>query len=138
MSMVRHVWTVICTTIITDRETNATSYINTIEAAGVPSFPALLPPLSIGTNWRKDSDELVSLRIRVKFALPDGSVRNVVQVPDTDVTRRRHRLNIVCGEIEVREPGVHFFVVQIKQKDRWETVCRIPLDVMHVEVQDSD
>lgn len=135
--MVHHVWTVICTTIITDRETNATSYINTIEAAGVSTFPALLPPLSIGTNWRKDSDNLVSLKIRVKFESPDGSISNVMQVDDVEINRRRHRLNIVCGEIEVRKPGVHSFIVQMKQRDRWETACRIPLDVIQAEVQDS-
>ena len=134
--MVRHVWTVICTTIITDRETNATSYINTIEAAGVSAFPTLLPPLSIGTNWRKDSDDLALLKIRVKFESPDGSISTVMQVDDVEINRRRHRLNIVCGDIEVREPGVHFFIVQMKQRDRWETACRIPLDVIQAEIQD--
>jgi hypothetical protein len=135
--MINHVWSVLCSKSVIDKESNNLSLIDTLEQVnllGVEVGKAALIPLKA---------ELVSLWTRDDFDVPQaGKGRTLVKTPhdeelgriefDVNLTEniRLRTRNQMVG-IPVKEAGVQFFVIEIQQQDTedWAEVARIPLDV---------
>jgi hypothetical protein len=132
--MISHMWTIPCSLIITDRETNLVSYIGTVESAQAPQFPIQFPPLSIGTLWRKDRAEPEILAIRLILERPSKQKDELITVGPITMERSLHRVNMVCS-FEAKEPGIHTLIVQLRKGEkRWTAASRIPLEIVQLTV----
>ena len=125
-------WALLCQQAITDRTTNAISYLNAVEELTVESFPAQLPPITVSTIWRRKNwtgepeEGNIAMRIRIT-----GTVKEEItsQVNQEFGSHDRYRINRGIGGIPVTEPGVVNFHIEHKDDDEWNERFRIPLRV---------
>jgi hypothetical protein len=127
--MIRNVWSILCRDILTDQETNAVTYIQSIEEGAAVALPTLISPVSIGTLWEKDSDQEEMLLARVVFAYPSGVEKQLLQTRELTISRQHQRLHFKINGLPVAEFGRHEVRVEIRQNGQWHTVSRLPLVV---------
>ena len=135
--MIEHIWTIPCRYILTDKTTNAPSYIGIIEGGASVKFPAKFPPLSMATTWRKTSTEAEILEVRVLLEGPSKQKRVVMATDPITMEKQTHRLNLSCG-LDVKEPGTHYLITQLKKDGkRWVTVSRLPFEIIQTSTISS-
>lgn len=124
--MIRNVWSVLCKTIITDQETNAVSYIHSIEEGSASSLPTVISPIVVGTLWEKDSEQEEVLLARIVFALPSGTERLLLQTRPLSISQPRQRVHFKLEGISITESGRHEIRVEARAQDGWYIVSRLP------------
>lgn len=127
--MIRHIWTILARTIITDKETNLISYVNCIEEITTKNLPATLPTIGIGTLWEKDSNQAELLKLRISLIYPSGKSKEILKTEDISMVKIRHRLNILAGNLIVEEEGKHNIQVEILYNNNWDVVSKVPFFV---------
>jgi hypothetical protein len=130
--MIRNVWSILCKDILTDQETNAVTYIQSIEEGAAVALPILVSPVSIGTLWEKDSDREEILVARVVLAHPSGVEEQLLQTGELTFSRQHQRLHFKINGLPVAEFGRHEVRVEIRQNGHWQTVSRLPLVVKKI------
>ena len=140
--MIRHVWTVYCRSVLTDKETNNVSLIQALESIhfkgvgdGTDSGKRTAIPFnsSLITLWaRKAWDTPVTSTMRIRFIGPDESeLLNstfVVNLQDQERTRSIARLNA----LGINGSGVYEWVVDRvgeDEEDEWVEEARVPVAV---------
>jgi hypothetical protein len=125
--MPRHVWSIPCQTVLTDQESNLSSYIRCVEAFTVSRTPVPFPPLVIGTLWVKSSKEdVIELRIRVMS--PEGDFVSTRAHPRTSFQGyNRYRINLRVGSFDITAPGEYTILTEHKEGDEWKVDSRIPI-----------
>lgn len=133
--MASFIWAVICQQIITDRETNAVSYINALEAIALGRFPTQLPPLYVATLWQKTAEN-DKVEMRIKVYAPDGSTVHTEDGPIAKFGKefRRYRVNMLVVGASAPKPGVYQYAVEQKQGGAWREVAKYPLEVLQVDL----
>lgn len=124
--MIRNVWSVLCKTVITDQETNAVSYIHSIEEGSAPSLPTVISPVVVGTLWEKHSEQNEVLLARIVFALPSGMERLLLQTQPLSISQPRQRVHFKLEGISITEFGRHEIRVEARAQDGWHIVSRLP------------
>ncbi len=127
--MIRNVWSILCKDMLTDQETNAVTYIQSIEEGAAATLPTLISPVSIGTLWEKDSNREEMLVARVVLAYPSGVEKQLLQTRELTFSRQHQRLHFKIKGLPVTEFGRHEVRIEIRQNDHWQTVSRLPLVV---------
>src|SRR5262249_55181536 len=132
--MIRHVYSVLCTRMITDRDTNNVSLIEIVERLAGPADPEpaqglIAIQLDFVSMWaRSNPDEPTRGRARLKYLSPDNNSMAdpiVYPVDLSDLIRVRNLTRF--GAIPLRGGGTYHFVVEFEREDRWEEVARYPL-----------
>ena len=142
--MIDHVWTVLCSRSVIDRETNNMSLFEVIEqlTLGDASPPAersaedegLAPiQLELVTLWtRHRDDESESGRARIRFYRPSGWFDPLTREYNIDLTvHRRVRNRSKLAGLAIREPGRHHFETSVWDEagDDWHVVATTPLEI---------
>lgn len=122
--------------VITDRETNTASYIDSIEAFGVTSLPHDFPPIFVCAVWCRDhKNEKLRARLRIKAA--DGGVIFKFEYPEIVLKTSRHRYNLQLGGFKITSAGTHEVIIELRAGDRWKTVASLPFDVELLAQEDT-
>lgn len=141
--MITHVWSVICSRSLVDKENNNITLSNIIEQIEIgfsvePSGVGLIPmDNEIVSFWvRSDPDQPETGRSRVMFEKPDESSLIVSESEIDLVNFERARTRVISNMLQIGSRGRHHFVVQCQQANSqdWQTVARVPLDVKYVIV----
>lgn len=127
--MIRNVWSVLCKDILTDQETNAVTYIQSIEEGAAVALPILISPVSIGTLWEKDSDQEEMFVARVVLVYPSGVEKQLLQTGELTLSRQRQRLHFKINGLPATEYGRYEVRVEIQQTGHWQTAGRLPFVV---------
>lgn len=118
--------------VITDRESNTASYIDSVEVFAVPSVPYKFPPVFLSTVWRRleDDDKLIA-RVRIKG--PGGAVLFAFEFPELAMATDLHRYNLQLGGFKIESAGPHSAVVEQRASDRWKAVASLPFEIELLE-----
>lgn len=127
--MIKHVWSVVCTEVLTAQETNSVSYINCIERIQTSELPCVLPPFWLTTLWTRQAPESELLRVKVLLVDPDGKKRAVFESEEVTVDKQNVRVNIRVVGLTVGSEGTHNLRVQQRRENRWRRVADLPLHV---------
>lgn len=140
--MIRHVWTVYCREVLTDKETNSVSTIQALESLhfgtsvdeNVSGQSQLVPFESkLITLWaRREWDTPVTSTARIRFLGPDGSelLNSTVLVNLEEHLRIRSTANL--SNLGIKGSGFYEWVVDRAGsggEDEWVEEARIPLQV---------
>jgi len=139
--MIKHAWSLMCTKCITDPDTKNVTLTEVVEQLNVPpnvTFPATAPFQTdfVSTWYREDADRAERATGRVVVHGPDGNSREAVQFAiDLTAFYRVHTIIRSAG-LELVSTGVYYFVVECRAEgqQQWETVARLPLNVVRLEV----
>lgn len=125
----KHVWSVLCERVSTDRATNTLSLLTCLEELTVAEVPAAVPNATIGTLWFKESDGPEQLSIRFSVENPEGLL-TVLHEGQLEVTKQRQRANLAMANFTFKLTGVYFFrVYQEQNTDEWVEVSCTPVVV---------
>ena len=134
--MIRHVWSVLCSRSVIDKDTNNVSIHDVIEQIGIQGEPKpdgfLAMPFEIISLWTRDaSNAPIEGSERISVITPSGneSIAAEVQLDLTKVERHRHRVKF--GGLPIVEEGNYYFLVELKYGDtEWNEVAKLPLKVL--------
>jgi hypothetical protein len=132
--MATFVWAINCQRVLTDRETNSVTYVQTVEQLALPRLPYSIPPIVNGSLWRADAPE-ESLTVRVRLVSPSGVVvgeRATGELRFSAATQR-FRVNLGLAGVELTEFGIHHIVVEQLRGSDWKEEVRLPLEVTEVQ-----
>ena len=139
--MPEHIFTVVARGLSTDVQSNSLTVFSILEELGtVPSFPAVVPEVSVVTLWRRmPGDEGIAFAQRMRFIDPSGN-----EVAHADQTFRfeklRHRVMTSVRMVPIRMSGCHRFEILLRRDDAqpWgNTVASYPVEVLHAEEQEA-
>jgi hypothetical protein len=133
--MIRHAWSVLCQTPLTDASSNNVSLINVVEqltlSGPVPRGAVIPFNLHLVSLWVRDpSDPPARGRGRLRTETPAGAGGQIEFDLDlTDQSRLR-----TFGEIATltaRGTGLYWFIVELQRSpdSAWTEVARLPLQV---------
>lgn len=135
--MIDHVWTVVCSQIVIDRDSNNVSLQNIIEQINIRAEPmpdGKLPiVLHTMTLWvRTDSNTPARGRGRVKFVSPSGQAAAPLEFDINLSEYTGHRTRGKFGGLPVTEPGRYSFRVDFQEEgeDEWRQVASVPVEVI--------
>ena len=135
----RHIWTVICSNSVIDKDTNNVSLFDVLEQIQLDMVVtpedavAVLPfPLNIVSLWsREQPDNPTQVHAKDRVLSPTGQIlfegEYDIDISEYQRTRYKRRL----FGLQVPESGEYNLVTQFKASKRstWREVCRIPLQI---------
>lgn len=127
--MITNTLSILCQNIIIDKETNATSYINSIEDLTANKLPGRIPKISLGTLWTKDSKESEILEIRIKLSGPDGSEKTILETGKFEMKARNHRINVLMDGLPFDKEGFYRFIIEYRENDAWKQAKTLFLSI---------
>ena len=135
--MYDHVWTVLCSHAVVDRETNNVSLQNVVEEItirGAPKPGASVPVhVELMTLWsRRVVNMPVKGQLRVTLLSP-AQAELLTFEGEVDLTQAdRARSRLVYQSLPIHETGRHLFCVETREKeqDEWGQVAIVPLKVV--------
>ena len=132
--MIDHVWSILCSNTVTDKESNNISLHNVVESLEIfaaPQESQLLPiHLEFVTLWiRRDPEVSVKGNSRVSLVSPSGKTvtSNELAIDLSKAERTRNRF--IYDSLPMEESGRHHFVVELQVDGDWQQVASIPLAV---------
>jgi hypothetical protein len=127
--MSKHIWSVVCQTILTDQFSNTVSYIQAIEGYTVVQLPTVAPPMMLGILWGREGNEN-AVRTRVRIVAPDQSIALTFEAEPASYGQNvRIRQNIMLGGFVYGQAGNYELVVEHKRLNEWVTATSIPIQV---------
>ncbi len=141
--MVKHVWTVICSRAVIDRESNNVSLENVLERIRINAEPEpdgfIGIPFTVISLWIRENDELpTKSKTRLEMVSPSGETRVVNEV-DVDLTEYiRFRSITRFSGIPADRSGRYSFRVAVQQEGSkdWDIVAEVPLSVTFIQKSD--
>ncbi len=136
--MIDHVWSVLCTRSVVDRDSNMISLLDGIEevtATVPPAFennPVAIPFVyEIVSLWSR-SDPALPVRARGRIRLLDQAGAQIGVSHDFDIDLTRHerlRTQAKSAGLPAHGSGRYWFVVELQLEERpeWQQVARLPL-----------
>jgi hypothetical protein len=145
--MIDHVWTVVCSRAVIDRESNNVSLENVLEQLTISTGPkpgGLLPiRIDVMTLWvRSDFNVPATGTGRVTFVSPSGAESELLEFPINLEEHQRFRSRARYQALPLAESGRYSFRVDLRVDgaEEWQTVSVVPLEVNFappVEQQDN-
>lgn len=137
--MIRHVYSILCSKVSVDRETNNISLFETLESVQFTistalTFPANVPfEASLVTLWaRQDPNEPLEGEMRVRLLAPNGDQlgmfpNNIIDLRAAPRARFVGRIN----GLRVAGDGIHEWEIayRLVNQEEWHTVASVPLEV---------
>lgn len=134
--MIDHVWTVLCSKSIIDKDSNSISLLEVIEqitGRGVKGEAVVPIPMELVSLWaRTDPEKPARGRARVCLIEPDGSERDPFEIDIDLMTYQRSRTRFQMSGLPIRLAGRYYFRIEIhtQGEEGWGEVSRIPLEVV--------
>ena len=136
--MPKQLWTILCTSISIDQETNVISLFGVIEqlqiGGGMSVDQQLVLPsqFNLVTLWtRSDADKAEKAVARYNLQLPNGEIKpgGEIQVELTSSIRNRSIVKI--NGLPIHGPGEYKFLIEIRADDsqEWIRAHELPLQV---------
>jgi len=134
--MIDHVWSVLCSRAVIDKESNNVSIQNVLErvTVGAEPEPNLALPIEheVISFWtRRETDVRERAKVRIKYVTPSGH-EFAVHEQDIDLTQHaNYRTRVRSLTLRYVETGRHFFEVEIQPEgvEEWQRVASIPIDM---------
>jgi hypothetical protein len=146
--MVEHIWTVLCSHAVVDKDTNNVSLHNVIEQVNVKgTIPAPDKPLMVPINmnlislWVRGADNKPCQgKIRIETILPSGKSISKEELTVDMSTYERFRSIVRIPAIPVEAAGNDIFRVSLNEDaaedaSKWEIVAEIPLKIVFSPVE---
>lgn len=133
--MARHIWSVLCQSVLIDTFTNSMSFIQTIEGLSFPRAPAAAPQMMVGTLWVRTGNELQVLS-RIRILDPSGKQVTVIENRPADLSTVRSRSVTILGGFPLNIAGTYSVVIEAKQGGSWAEAAVIPLEISFVNATD--
>jgi len=115
--MFKNIYCLICKSIITSKETNLVSYIDTFEGVTVGKFPVNAGPLCISSFWRNSQKKKSLIRFKVTVELPNGKSKEMFTTGKLEIVNYTHRLNLNINSIKLDEAGEYKFITEYDKDD---------------------
>lgn len=139
--MAVHIWSVLCSRVVIEKETNQASLVGTIEgltvelaqplpqAGGVPLFvPFGMDLVSLWERSAQDKEEMATFRC--KLTAPNGDVlADVKESIDLSAAGTRSRTIMRVGSFPLTGEGTFHFTISLKKGKGWVRVARLPLEI---------
>jgi hypothetical protein len=139
----KHVWSVLCTKGVTDKQSNNVSLFELLEEIHLSTNVQVEEQgdmSSFGTNmanWismfcRSDNDAPEKGNIKDEIRLPSGKTIGVRESEIDLLNHKRRRLFRTLPIPPHNKPGIYLFVTSVKDQknNRWKKVSEIPLEVI--------
>lgn len=137
--MAKLIWALPCIQVLTDQETNTTSYITSVEGVGVSSLPGKFPNIFVGTNWGRTSEEEDTIHPRLRVLAPSGEEVNTRELEERSFEDfQRYRINVRVGGFDMAEAGEYTIVVEHKDGDSWVSDTQIPVMVQDASAEQEE
>ena len=134
--MIEHVWTVVCSKAVIDRETNSVSIQNVLEELqikGEPKSDGLVPmPVDVISLWsRSDDNEPYEGLLRMTYVSPSGKILITTEGRINLLENERSRTVIHSQGIPIGEAGRFRFNIEHRHEAEieWQRVASIPFTV---------
>jgi len=135
--MIDHVWTVVCSRAVIDRESNNVSLQNIIDQINIRGEPipdsVVAVQVEVVTSWvRADFDVPSQATTRLTFLSPSGNVLGSFE-SDIDLSEyERFRARAKFEGLPMPEPGRYAFRMELKNigGSEWHEVATIPLKIV--------
>jgi hypothetical protein len=132
--MIKHIWSIICSNVITDDDSKNISLINVLEQLKILAPPAkggILPiQLELVSFWVRENPEVAVIgNSRISFLSPSGKVLASKEIPIGLNEKERIRNRLVYKGLPLEEPGTHIFRIEVQSDGEWIEVSSIPLFV---------
>jgi hypothetical protein len=136
--MAVHIWSVLCSRVVIDKETNQANLMGTVDgltvelAAPLPQaggLPLFVPfGMDLVSLWeRSDKEETATFRCRL--TAPNGVVLgNAIERIDLSAGPRVRSIVRIESFLLAGE-GIFHFTVSLKKGERWVRVARLPLEI---------
>jgi hypothetical protein len=132
--MIDHVWSIICSNSIIDKDSNNISINNVFERLEIFTTPVeggVLPiHMEFITSWiRHEVAESETGNSRIRFVSPSNKMltTNELRIDLSKSERTRNRL--VFNGLPLGESGRYHFLVDLQIDNEWQQVASIPLSV---------
>lgn len=126
--MFRHVWSVLCERISTDKNTNLVSFLSCVENINVRKLPVNMRNLSLGMRWVKEGEKEELLKLSISLIRPDAT-EELLFKGEQKIEKYGFRCNLILNGMPIKEIGTHTFKIQMYSDNKWTTVQEIPLTV---------
>ena len=135
--MIDHIWTVLCSRVVVDIESQNLSIQNVLEQLNLAAEPApdlvIGIPYDIASFWvRSEADTPAKGRSRITLVDPSGAATSIVEmaIDLTQVERARHRIH--CSGLRATGPGRYVFRVELLDDGQsdWRLVASVPLRII--------
>ena len=138
-SMIKHVWSVLCSKAILDKESNNFSLINVLEQINLRKeikLPAVVPiEFHLVTLWMRESvDKPAKGQARVILKTPSNETLEALTYEIDLESSERHRANLTMHGLPISEVGYYYFQVKFRPEGsaRWKTAAQLPLKVTYL------
>jgi hypothetical protein len=133
--MIAHVWSILCSQAIIDRETNNVSIWNAIEQITIAAEPkprGVVPiRFDIATLCvRSDMDVPAKGNLRIILSTPSGEDVQLNEAPIDLINYERARNITQIQGLPANESGIYIIKIELKQDDEWEQVAKIPVSIV--------
>jgi len=135
--MIDHVWTVICSRAVIDKESNNVSLQNVLEQFNIQAEPKpdglLITTFDLMTLWARSEVDIPSRgRSRTTFITPSGETIGSFEVEIDLFEHERNRNRLRFNDLPAREPGRHIFRVELQNEgeSEWHQVAVVPLTLV--------
>ncbi len=143
--MIEHIWTLLCSQAIIDRDSNNLSLFNVIEQINIEGEPQLGRVAPVGLEvvslWvRSDLNTPGRGHARLTFVSPTGTRIKSVE-DELDLTKcERLRTRRLFAGLELSEPGQYTFKLELLNdgENRWREVASVPLKVVFAPTQTAE
>ena len=138
--MIRHVWSVLCSKFILDKESNNLSLINVLEQINIKKgveLPVVIPiEFHLVTLWMRESmNDPAKGQARILLKTPSDETLEALKYEIDLETSERRRINLTMHGLPVSEVGYYYFQVKYRlpSSTRWKTVAQIPLKITYLD-----
>ena len=136
--MIEHIFSVLCSGVSIDAETNAISLFKVLEQLNV--FTDSEQPLRIPIHfeiislWTRRSPETPCLgKTRLTFCTPAEAPKQHAEIQIDLSQATNYRSRVISDGIELTGPGRYQFIIEVQQENdqEWEKVATLPLLVSY-------
>ncbi|MBU0510519.1 MAG: hypothetical protein KKD28_11085 [Chloroflexi bacterium] len=134
--MITHIWTVLCSRAVIDRDSNNCSLQNVIEQLNIKKKPEpeamLVIAFDVVTLWSRTNPGVPGRgRERLTFLSPSGTELGSFEISIDLSNTKRFRSQVRFEGLPVREPGLYSFRVDLQNdsETEWYQVAAIPLEI---------
>lgn len=132
----KHIWSVLCSRAVIDRDTNNISLQNVIEQLNIqaePSEGAAIPfQMEVVTFWTRDDPETpIRENSRVKLLSPKGKTIGSFEAEIDMTDHERSRSKLTLQGLPISSEGIFLFRIERQHPEslRWRKVAELPLQV---------
>jgi hypothetical protein len=133
--MIDHIWTVLCSRAVIDRDSNNVSLQNVLEQINLPFEPD--PEKIFGIEFdvislwkRADPETPVKGLSLLTIISPSGKEVDKTEIELNLTTHQRLRTRRRFVGLPITETGQYIFKVKLQKGGKWRNVASIPLDVL--------